>query len=153
MAKRSAEDISVTTFGHLINGKDVPGGELLDVLSPDSRQIVARVAAGTASDVEAAVQAASAAQPGWAAWPPAQREKIFFDVADLLELAKDRFVSWLIDESGSTVTKATFETTYTANLLRAAGGEARRIYGDTLPADKTDRLSIVIREPLGVVQV
>lgn len=171
--------LSVPTFGHFIGGKETSStGETIDVLSPSGdRRVVSRVAAGTAADVEAAVAAAVAAQPAWAAWAPAQREKLFFDVADLLEQQKDTFgalrenmrtvhaclhtrvpwfpnvraVSWLIDEGGSTVTKASFETSYTPSLLRAAGGEARRLYGDTFPADKPDRLSIVVREPLGVV--
>jgi len=38
-------------------------------------------------------------------------------------------------------------------ILRTAGGEARRLYGETFPNDKPHRMSMVIREPVGVVAV
>eukprot|EP00966_Prymnesium_polylepis_P171497 3964972-Prymnesium_polylepis.1 len=58
---------------------------------------------------------------------------------------------WLIHEGGSCIAKARFEARYTSSLLRAAGGECRRLYGDTFPGDRNERLSIVVREPLGVI--
>jgi aldehyde dehydrogenase (NAD+) len=57
----------------------------------------------------------------------------------------------LIDESGSCLTKARYEVNYTPRLLRAAAGEATRLYGETLPNESPTRMSFVIREPLGVV--
>ena len=175
----------VVESGHIVNEREAGArnGGTFDVPSPYDRRVVARVPAGTELDIEAAVEAADAAFPVWSSWTPAQREKAFFDVADLVHAAKDRFgvrppapasdclqiakptrittqtdrtpvivtVSWLVDEGGSAVTKAEFETKYAIDVLRTAGGEARRLYGDTFPADRNERLSIVVREPMGVI--
>ena len=73
--------------------------------------------------------------------------------ADLIEANTANFVDLIIDESGSIIRKARHEVVYGASLMRAAVGEARRLYGDTFPNDKPHRLSIVIREPMGVVAV
>ena len=64
-----------------------------------------------------------------------------------------RLLDNLIDESGSVITKARHEITYSVDLLRTAAGEVRRLYGDTFPNDRPERLSMVFREPLGVVAV
>ena len=71
--------------------------------------------------------------------------------ADQVEAQYDRLLNLLIDESGSTIVKAKYEVLYTASVLRAAAGEVRRLYADTLPNEKPHRLSMVIREPVGVV--
>ena len=51
----------------LIGGEWVPAasGETLDVINPANRQLLSRIPRGTAADVDAAVQAAEEALPGW----------------------------------------------------------------------------------------
>ncbi|MYV89866.1 aldehyde dehydrogenase family protein, partial [Streptomyces sp. SID1034] len=49
------------------------GGDTIAVLNPVDEQVIGHVPAGTAEDVDAAVCAARAALPGWAATPPAER--------------------------------------------------------------------------------
>ena len=145
--------IEVPTALNYVGGKFMAAlsGQTFDIASPDDGRLVACAARGEAADMDNAIAAATAALPTWAALTPADREKLFFKAADLVDAAGETFVSWLIDEGGSCLTKAKFEAGYTSAILRAAGGEARRLYGDTFPGDRNNRLSIVIREPLGVV--
>ncbi|HRM75257.1 MAG TPA: aldehyde dehydrogenase family protein, partial [Paracoccus sp. (in: a-proteobacteria)] len=54
-------------FGHFIGGAFTSAGALFDVMNPATGQVVARVSQGGQADVDAAVRAARAAQPKWAA--------------------------------------------------------------------------------------
>ncbi|WP_143667408.1 aldehyde dehydrogenase family protein, partial [Streptomyces sp. ms184] len=49
------------------------GRDTIAVVNPADEQVIAHVPAGTAEDVDAAVRAARAAFPAWAATPPAER--------------------------------------------------------------------------------
>ncbi|MGW6347271.1 aldehyde dehydrogenase family protein, partial [Streptomyces sp. NPDC055080] len=49
------------------------GPDTIAVVNPADEQVIARVPAGTAADIDAAVRAARAAFPGWAATPPSER--------------------------------------------------------------------------------
>jgi aldehyde dehydrogenase (NAD+) len=140
-------------FGLFINGKERPAASRATfvVENPADGSIVAQAARGDAEDAELAVQAARAAFPRWANLPAAERERLLLKAADVFEQQQDRFIDLLIDESGSTITKARYEINYTPQLLRAAAGEARRLYGETMPHDRPTCLSFVIREPVGVV--
>jgi aldehyde dehydrogenase (NAD+) len=140
-------------FGLFINGKERPAasGATFVVENPADGSVIAQVARGDAADAELAVQAARAAFPRWANLPASERERLLLAAADVFEGQKDRFLDLLIDESGSTITKARYEINYTPQLLRAAAGEARRLYGETMPHDRPTRLSFVIREPVGIV--
>ncbi len=141
------------TYGLFINGREIPAasGETFASYAPATGQIVGWAARAGAADADCAVEAARRAFPAWAGLPPAERERILLRCADAVEAARDRLLDLLIDESGSTIQKARFEVNYSANLLRAAAGEVRRLYGDTFPNDRSHRLSLVVREPMGVV--
>lgn len=139
------------TYGHFIAGAEVPGAVLFEDLNPDTGEVYALAARGDAATAEEAVAAAQAGFRAWSALPPAARERALLAAADRIEAEAERLVDILIDESGSTVTKARAEAAYSASLMRTAAGEARRLYGDTFPNDRPHRLSLVVREPLGVV--
>ncbi len=140
----------------LIDGNEVAAatGETFDVLSPATEQVIGSAPRARQEDVDAAVQAARKGFARWQALSPAQREAVLLKAADIIASeGQERFLDTLMDESGSTITKARGEIAYTVDLLRTAAGEVRRLYGDTFPNDRNDRMSMVFREPLGVVAV
>jgi len=142
--------------GHIIGGQEVSAasGENFDVFSPSSGDVVGTVALGSTADIDDAVAAARKGFDLWRALAPREREATLLQAADLIEKeGEQRFLDTLIDESGSVITKAKGEIAYTIDMLRTAAGEARRLYGDTFPNDNPNRMSMVIREPLGVVAV
>ena len=125
-----------------------------DVLAPADGSVLGQVARAGAEDVELAVSAARQGFLEWSALAPAAREAALLRAADIIATeGQARLLDNLIDESGSVITKARHEITYSVDLLRTAAGEVRRLYGDTFPNDRPERLSMVFREPLGVVAV
>lgn len=137
--------------GHAVTARD---GETLDVISPWTGKLVGTAPRAKSVDVEAAVEAATRGAGRWQALSPGQREAILLRAADIVSAeGEGRFLDTLIEESGSSVNKARAEIRYSVDLLRTAAGEARRLYGDTFPNDRNDRISMVFREPLGVVAV
>lgn len=140
----------------LINGqwRNAASGESFEVLNPATETVMGTAARATAQDVDAAVAAARMGFVQWSALAPRERELALLKAADLLdEQGEATLLDTLIDESGSTITKARNEIRYSADLLRTAAGESRRLYGDTFPNDNPQRLSMVFREPVGVIAV
>jgi aldehyde dehydrogenase (NAD+) len=129
-------------------------GAYFDVLSPDTEQVMGRVARGNADDVEKAVAAARIGHKKWWALAPKEREAVLLRAAEIMQTeGEKRYLDLLINESGGTINKARYEIYYAVDLLRTAAGEVRRLYGDTFPNDRPDRLSMVFREPVGVIAV
>ncbi|GAA5525448.1 glutarate-semialdehyde dehydrogenase [Microbulbifer aestuariivivens] len=129
-------------------------GGTFEVTAPATGAVLAQVPRAGAGDVDCAVRAAVRGFEAWYRLRPAEREAALLRAASLAEAeGQARFLDTLIDESGSTITKARGEIAYTVDLLRTAAGEARRLYGETFPNDDPHRMSLVIREPLGVVGV
>ncbi len=140
--------------GLIIGGVEQPAvsGEAFDVLSPATEQVMGTVPRGTAADVDLAVTAARKGFDQWHSLTPGAREAILLKAADIMATeGEERYLDLLIDESGSVINKARYEIMRTADLMRAAAGEVRRLYGDTMPNDDPNKISMVFREPLGVV--
>ncbi len=148
--------LAASAQGLLIGGAEVPSGSgaTFEVLSPATREVVGTVARAGEVDVDAAVESARAGFGRWQELTPAGREAVLLQAAALIDgEIEERLIETLVQESGSVISKACFEVSYTRDLLRTAAGEARRLYGDTFPNDRNDRVSMVFREPLGVVAV
>ena len=69
---------------HLIDGKPVAGRSYFETINPATQEVLAEVAAGGATEVEAAVAAAKAAFPGWAARPATERAARLRKLGDLI---------------------------------------------------------------------
>ena len=82
-------------IGHWINGKHVAGtsGRFADVYNPATGEVQARVALASPADVDAAVSAAHAAFPAWAATTPLNRARVLFKFKELLEAHADEIAA------------------------------------------------------------
>ena len=130
---------------------DAADGGRFDDLNPYTGEVVATVAAGTASDARRAIQAAAEAFPSWSQTPPAERQRIFLAAADLLERRRDAVVAMLADETGCSFGFGMFQMGFTPGLLRQAAGTAYAPIGQILPSDIPGSFAMGIRRPVGVV--
>lgn len=93
------------TIGHFINGERVEGrsGRTADVFNPATGDVRANVALADASELQAAVDAARAAQPEWGATNPQRRARVFFRFVDLVNGHMDELAELLSAEHGKTI--------------------------------------------------
>ena len=82
-------------------GGPPPGTDTIEVVNPADEQVIATVPAGAAEDVDAAVRAARAALPGWAATPPAERAARLAALRDALVARTDEIAETVTAELGS----------------------------------------------------
>ena len=125
--------------------------KLDDDLNPATGETYAQVYTAGAAEVNKALVLGTAAQGQWADKTPAERERVFLGAAEHMLQNRDRYVEMLINESGSAFCKAFGEVTECVEILRAAGGECRRIDGGVVPADNGGQLSYYIKQPRGLI--
>ncbi|WP_447009232.1 aldehyde dehydrogenase family protein [Saccharothrix hoggarensis] len=136
-----------------LGGRDVPAadGRTTADLDPHTGEVYATVAAGGPADVRRAVEAAHAAFPSWSALPPSSRRRIALKAADVLEARVDEAVAVMAAEVGGVAGWARFNVALAAGILREAAAAATRPVGDVLTTEVDGRLSLAVREPVGVV--
>lgn len=126
-------------------------GKIIDDMNPATDEVYARVHTAGREEVDKALELACAAQGEWGNRKPSERERVFLRAAEYLEANKERFIEWLINESGSSFQKALGEVNECTDIFRAAAGECWRIDGGVMPADNGAQLSYYIKQPIGVV--
>lgn len=102
----------------LINGKMVDGDHTLDVINPATGKTHKTVARASEAQAEAAVQAAKAAFPAWAATPLAERQAMLVKLADAIDANAEALARALTQEQGKPLEEAQGETAFTAIFLR-----------------------------------
>ncbi|MGW4676244.1 aldehyde dehydrogenase family protein [Streptomyces sp. NPDC004324] len=123
------------------------GSGTIEVVNPVDEQVVGRVPAGTAEDVDAAVRAARAAFPGWAATPPAERAERLAALRDVLDARKDEIAETVTAELGSPL--AFSQAVHAAVPIQVAGSYAE--LAATYAFEEKVGNSVVHQEPVGVV--
>jgi acyl-CoA reductase-like NAD-dependent aldehyde dehydrogenase len=119
--------------------------------NPATNEVYATVQLASVQDATDAIEAAHNAFQTWKDILPSVREKILLDVADALERQADELKDLLIDEAGSSMLKAGYETHHAPSFLRGMAGECRRVKGETYQSDYPGVKSYSVRRPLGVV--
>ncbi|MFI1506497.1 aldehyde dehydrogenase family protein [Streptomyces sp. NPDC020597] len=123
------------------------GQDVIEVVDPVDEQVIARVPAGVAADVDAAVRAARAALPGWAATPPAERAARLGALRDVLAARKDEIAETVTAELGSPL--AFSQAVHAAVPIAVAASYAE--LAATHSFEERVGNSTVLHEPVGVV--
>ncbi len=151
--KLKLKDPSLLRTQAFVDGRwiDADGGELLAVLNPATGATVAEVARCGQAETRRAIAAAERAQKLWAARTAKDRAVLLRKLFDLMMANQDDLACILTAEQGKPLAEARGEIAYSANFIDWFSEEAKRVYGDTIPAPGTDRRIVVIKQPIGVV--
>jgi succinate-semialdehyde dehydrogenase/glutarate-semialdehyde dehydrogenase len=146
----SLTGIDVPT-GLLIGGEWTGGrGGRLPVIDPATEAPLAEVADATEEDGLAAVSAAHAALPGWAATAPRQRAECLRRAFDLMTARAEPIARLMSAENGKSLRDSRAEVTYAAEFFRWYAEEAVRIDGNLTAAPAGANKILVTRQPVGV---
>jgi len=132
-----------------IGGKWVPpsGRGTIDVIDAATEEPIGRIPDGNEEDVDRAVKAASAALPGWAATPPAERARFLDRIKEGLAARAEEIATTISAEVGSPITMA--KAVQAALPVTVTGSFAA--LAREFPFEERIGNSLVVREPVGVV--
>jgi len=126
-------------------------GAGIAVTNPATGTLIGHVPDLGATETEAAIAAAEAAQGAWAARTAKERSAILRRWYDLIVANADDLARILTMEQGKPLAEAKGEILYGASFIEWFAEEARRIYGDVIPGHAPDKRIVVIKQPIGVV--
>jgi aldehyde dehydrogenase (NAD+)/betaine-aldehyde dehydrogenase len=145
----SATDISTTHDSHYIGGQWVAAesNERIEVINSTTEQVMGSVPAGTAAEVDAAVQAAQAAFPAWSQVPAWDRAQLMAAVGAELSARLEQIAVLVAQELGMPVVQA---AAIQAGLPAMTFGSMPEMV-EQIEWERQVGNSLVLREPVGVV--
>src|SRR6202051_2674097 len=129
--------------------KSSDGGRF-DVIDPATENKVASVASATVDDAKAALDAASAAFPGWAAKKPRERGEILRKSFELIMRDAERLAKLITIENGKALSDSRGEVAYAAEFFRWYAEEAVRNIGEVSRAPSSGARIFVHHKPAGI---
>ena len=126
-------------------------GETFQVYNPATGEVLADVADCNHEDTMRAIEAAHAALPKWASLTAYERSRILYKAHQLMLERREQLAKVMTQEQGKPIRAALNEVGYGADFLLWYAEEAKRIYGETIPAPRTGQRFIVAHQPIGVV--
>ena len=135
-----------------INGEwcDANDGSGFDVINPATGEVIATVPDMGADETRAAIEAADAAWPQWRAKTAKERAAILRKLYFLMMENQEDLAQILTAECGKPIAEGRGEIAYGASFIEWFGEEAKRAYGDVIPAPFNDRRIVVDKQPIGV---
>ena len=135
-----------------INGRwcDAEDGATFTVSNPSTDDDLGTAPRMVEAETRQAIDAAHAAFPAWRDLPAAQRATLLEAWHDLMMEHQDDLGRLMTLEQGKPLAEAKGEIAYAASFMKWFAEEARRAYGDTIPAPKPGQRIVVIKQPIGV---
>ncbi|MEJ5127951.1 aldehyde dehydrogenase family protein [Comamonas sp. MYb21] len=142
----------MTTHNNLINGSWTPGKTTSPNTNPsDLSDVIGQYAQGDASDVDAAVAAATAAFPAWSVSGIQARHDALDKIGNEILARKEELGDLLAREEGKTRPEAIGEVARAGQIFKFFAGECLRLAGESLPSVRPGIGVEITREPIGVV--
>src|SRR5437763_1447885 len=143
----------VLELENYVNGawRRATASEFADVTNPASAELLARTPLSSPADVDAAVEAASAAFPAWRRTPPGERIQYLFKLRNLLEENLEELSRIITTENGKTFAESKAEMRRAIENVEVACGIPMMMQGYNLEDVTPGVDEMQIRQPLGVV--
>ena len=125
-------------------------GATAPVCNPATGEQIGTVPMCGANETRRAIAAADSAQREWARRPAKERTAILRKLNELMLANQDDLAVIMTTEQGKPLAEAKGEVVYAASFIDWFADEARRVYGDTIPAPAADRRILAIKQPIGV---
>lgn len=121
------------------------------VTNPADGTLIAHVADMGADETHAAIAAAKAAMPAWAAKTAKERANILRAWFNLIMENQEQLAHLLTLEQGKPLAESMGEIAYGASFIEWFAEEGKRLYGDIIPSHGADKRILVLKQPIGVV--
>src|SRR5688572_24708119 len=135
----------------IAGGAPVGAGRESDIFDPNTGQVQARVRLGTAAVLDAAIAAAQAAQPGWAATNPQRRARVMFNFKALVEAHMDELANLLSSEHGKVIADAKGDIQRGLEVVEFSCGIPHALKGEYTIGAGPGIDVYSMRQPLGIV--
>jgi succinate-semialdehyde dehydrogenase/glutarate-semialdehyde dehydrogenase len=144
------KDASLLKTDALINGEWLRGTARFAVHDPATGHKLVDVANLGAAEAQSAIAAADEAWAPWRAKTAKERAAILMKWFALLNEHADDLARIMTAEQGKPLAEAKGEVVYGASFIEWFAEEAKRIYGETIPATDANKRFLVIKQPVGV---
>jgi len=124
---------------------------VFDVYNPATNDKISEVPDGGREEAARAIDAAGRAFQTWSKLTAYQRSTYLYDAHRLMIERREQLARMMTEEQGKPLKAARNEVQYGADFLLWYAEEAKRIYGETIPAPRPDQRFIVMHQPVGVV--
>jgi succinate-semialdehyde dehydrogenase/glutarate-semialdehyde dehydrogenase len=133
-----------------VDGEWIGGAKTIAVNNPATGAVLGSVPQLGAAETRRAIDAAERAWPAWRAKTAKERASILRKWFDLMMANQEDLAQILTAEQGKPLAESRGEIAYGAAFIEWFAEEAKRVYGDTIPAPWADKRIIVIKQPIGV---
>lgn len=142
-------------YGLFVNGDWTAAGQgpVLDAINPFTGEAWAGFREAQDHEVDEAVAAAVAAQPGWSATNGVTRALILNRIADVIVTHAQKMAVFESTDNGKVIRETSSQMLFAARLFRFYAGYADKLYGQTIPLDTPTIFDYTTREPYGVVSL
>jgi succinate-semialdehyde dehydrogenase/glutarate-semialdehyde dehydrogenase len=136
-----------------LNGQwiDAADGVVLSIENPADGSILGTVPSLGAVETRQAIAAAERAWQEWRALSAKERSDLLQRWAALCLEHRDDLATIMTLEQGKPLAESKGEITYGTSFLQWFAEEARRVYGDVIPANRRDQRIVVLKQSVGVV--
>nr|BBH89453.1 aldehyde dehydrogenase [Thermosporothrix sp. COM3] len=147
---------SPTQFQNFIGGKwcaSSSGKTFLSTNPARTSDTIGTYQSSTVEDLEAAIEAATRAQKGWASTPAPVRGEILMKAAQLMDEQREELARLMTREMGKILKETRGEVQVSIDVARFIAGEGRRAEGETVPPGLPNKFCMTVRHPLGIVGI